>query len=280
MSLMHYCGIYEKAVPFVGWSDYFNVIKELGFSFIDLSIDETDERIARLDWNKKTILELYYISQENKCNINSICLSAHRKYPMGSLNTSTRDKSMEIMKKSLELASLLNISVIQLAGYDVYYEESNQKTKELFYNNLNNVLQWAKEYNIMLALENIDTIFLNTAQRYLEIFNMMDNHYFLKAYPDVGNFHAWGLDPVKELQDISPYIIGLHIKETKNAVLNKEIKFRDVSFGKGSVDFKKIFQALNQLDLNVPILIEMWTESAVDYKQEIRNSLEYLISQE
>ncbi len=43
---------------------------------------------------------------------------------------------MEIMEKALQLAEDLGVRIIQLAGYDVYYEEGNEQTKKLFSENL------------------------------------------------------------------------------------------------------------------------------------------------
>ncbi|PPJ44539.1 ribulose phosphate epimerase, partial [Rhizobium sp. KAs_5_22] len=68
---------------------------------------------------------------------NSMCLSAHRKFPFGSKNPETRAKALEIMEKALILAKKLGIRIIQIAAYDVYYEKSNSKTKEYFIKGMN-----------------------------------------------------------------------------------------------------------------------------------------------
>ena len=52
-------GIYEKATPkHFTWLERLNFAKELGFDFVELSIDESDERLARLEWSKEERLEL------------------------------------------------------------------------------------------------------------------------------------------------------------------------------------------------------------------------------
>ena len=45
-------GIYEKALP-AGecWQERLRLAKELGFDFVEMSVDETDARLARLDWS-------------------------------------------------------------------------------------------------------------------------------------------------------------------------------------------------------------------------------------
>ena len=44
-------GIYEKALPKdIGWIERIKLVKECGYDFFEISIDETDERLTRLDW--------------------------------------------------------------------------------------------------------------------------------------------------------------------------------------------------------------------------------------
>ena len=60
-------GIYEKATPkHFNWLERLNFAKELGFDFVELSIDESDERLARLEWSKEE--RLYLDRQRDKVN--------------------------------------------------------------------------------------------------------------------------------------------------------------------------------------------------------------------
>lgn len=53
----HKIGIYEKALPKnISWQNRLSIAKACGFDFVEISIDETDERLARLDWTKKSAL--------------------------------------------------------------------------------------------------------------------------------------------------------------------------------------------------------------------------------
>ena len=45
-------GLYEKALPpELSWEERLAAAGEAGYDFIDISIDESDERLARLDWS-------------------------------------------------------------------------------------------------------------------------------------------------------------------------------------------------------------------------------------
>ena len=49
----HFLGLYEKAMPpSLSWEERLNTARDLGFDFVEISIDETDDRIRRLDYSK------------------------------------------------------------------------------------------------------------------------------------------------------------------------------------------------------------------------------------
>ena len=55
----HKLGIYEKALPkHLSWQDRLSTAKACGFDFVEISIDETDERLSRLDWSKQLSKQL------------------------------------------------------------------------------------------------------------------------------------------------------------------------------------------------------------------------------
>jgi hexulose-6-phosphate isomerase len=51
-------------------------------------------------------------------------------FPFGSRDEAVRERAREIMTKAIRLARDLGIRTIQLAGYDVYYEEHDEGTQQ------------------------------------------------------------------------------------------------------------------------------------------------------
>ena len=75
----------KKALPKdISWLERLTLAKKLGFDFVEMSVDETDERIARLDWTKAERKKVRDAIFELDMPILSMCLSAHRRYPLGS----------------------------------------------------------------------------------------------------------------------------------------------------------------------------------------------------
>ena len=92
-------GLYEKAMhPGLNWREKLAFAKESGYDFVEISIDEKDEKLARLDWTAQERRELLDAMQETGLPIRSMCLSGHRKYPLGSADPAVRARGMEIME--------------------------------------------------------------------------------------------------------------------------------------------------------------------------------------
>ena len=117
-------GLYEKATPTdLSWEERLNVAGESGFDYVEISVDESDARLSRLEWSGEERAAVCQAMINSGVRLGSMCLSGHRKYPFGSRDQATRERSLEIMQKALDLAGDLGLHTIQLAGYDVYYED-------------------------------------------------------------------------------------------------------------------------------------------------------------
>ena len=254
-------GIYEKALPkHYSWIEKLKFAKELGFDFVELSIDESDTRLARLDWSKEQRLELVKAIFETGIRIPTITFSVHRRFPMGSNDFNTEEKSMELMKKCIEFAQDIGVRNIQLAGYDVYYEEKSIDTHKRFIKNLRQACTWAEEAQVILSIETMDDPYINSIKKYLAIEKEI-NSPFLYVYPDIGNISAWNNNLLDEFYKGRQSIASIHLKDTYAVTEDSNGQFRDVPFGEGCVEWEKFFKILKDIHYNGPFLIEMWSEN-------------------
>ncbi|MGL4653210.1 L-ribulose-5-phosphate 3-epimerase [Cetobacterium sp.] len=269
-------GIYEKALPKdISWRERLKYAKDLGFDFVEISIDETDERLSRLDWSLDERKEFVSAILETGMRVPSMCFSGHRRFPLGSENSETRKKSLELMKKAIQLAVDLGIRNIQMAGYDVYYEAGNEKTRELYIDGMKQSLKWAEQANVMLSIEIMDHPFMSSITKYLE-FDKILNSPFLTVYPDIGNLSAWGNNVREEILKGKNKISSIHLKDTLAVTESFPGKFKEVPFGDGCVDFIEFFKLLEEIDYNGPLLIEMWTEKSENPLKEIQNAKRWI----
>lgn len=270
-------GIYEKALPKnISWRERLNYAKELGFDFVEISIDETDERLARLDWTLEEKKEFLNAVLETGVRIPSMCFSGHRRFPLGSENKETREKSLELMRKAIEFATDLGIRNIQMAGYDVYYEPSNANTKKLYIEGMKQSLKWAEQANVMLSIEIMDHPFMNSITKYMDLASEVKSP-FLTVYPDVGNLSAWNNNVRSQMIMGKGQISAIHLKDTLAVTDTFEGKFKEVPFGTGCVDFVEFFKILTEIKYNGPLLIEMWTEKSDNPIEEIKKAKEWIM---
>lgn len=262
-------GIYEKALPRqMSWGERFAAARDAGYDFVEISVDETAERMSRLDWSVAERLAFFRASRESGIPVPSMCLSGHRKIPFGSADPEVRSQAAAFMEKAIRFASDTGIRVIQLAGYDVYYEPTTAASREHYYEGMARALEVAARYQVTLALEIMDTTFQNSISKYLRLKERLPSPWFF-VYPDLGNLTAWGNDVPDELRRGIEHIVGVHVKETLPVTPGFPGAFRDIPFGEGTVDFVTCFKTLHDLHYAGPFLVEMWTEKAADPLREI-----------
>lgn len=275
----HLLGIYEKALnPEDNWYRRLEKVKELGFDFIEICIDESDDRLARLEWTKEEREELRRASYQVGIPILSMCLSGHRRFPFGSADPVKREKAYWIMEKAIDFAVDLGIRTIQLAGYDVYYEESTFDSRRLFFEGLKWATAQAARKGVMLANEIMDTAFLNSITKHL-FYEKQIASPWLKVYPDVGNLSAWGNDVAAELKKGKESIVQVHLKDTLAVTENFPGQFKNVPFGKGCVDFPLCFSVLEKMGYTGPYLIEMWYQEGQDDMEVVGNAKAWIEKQ-
>ena len=259
-------GLYEKAMPkTMSWSEKLLCAKDCNYDFLEISIDETEEKLSRLNWTKEQRREMLDLMRNLDLPIRSMCLSAHRKYPFGASEKAVRDRGMEIMEKAISFADDLGIRIIQLAGYDVYYEEGNEKSRERFIENLEKATKMAATRGILMGFETMETEFMNTTEKAMRYVNLIESPY-LGVYPDSGNLTNASLlynkSVAEDLETGRGHIVAMHLKETLPGV------FREVPFLTGHVDFEGVIRKARDLGVR-RFVTEMWDVGKDSWKEDI-----------
>lgn len=270
-------GIYEKALPPCGgWPERLEAAAAAGYDFVEMSVDESDARLARLDWRAAERAAFRAAVADAGLPVPSMCLSGHRRFPLGSADAALRARGREMMAKAIDLAVDLGVRTIQLAGYDVYYEPSTPRSRELFFEGLEDAATLASRAQVMLAMEIMDYPLMSSISRWMKYAERIRTPWF-QVYPDVGNLSAWWNDVPGELALGIDRITGIHLKDTLAVGPDFPGKFRDTPFGSGCVDFAGVFRTLAALDYRGSFLIEMWTEKAAEPLAEVRRAREWML---
>lgn len=247
-------GLYEKALPASwSWDRRLAAAAEAGYSFVEISIDESDERLARLDCPAAARADLRRSIASTGVPILTMCLSGHRKYPLGSRSPLVRERAETIMRRAIEFSVDVGVRIVQVAGYDVFYEESDDDTIAHFVDGLCRAADWASEAGVMLALENVDSPLTESLARCMAIVKQVDSLWF-QIYPDMANVTAAGYDPVAELAYSAGHMVAVHVKDSLPRTI------RRVPFGAGIVPFEPVFCTLAAMSFHGPLVVEMWAD--------------------
>ena len=268
-SLQYTLGIYEKAMPpSLTLPEKLLAAARHGYDFMELSIDESDEKLARLEASTQWKRELANAAQDAGIRMLTMCLSGHRKYPIGSADSKTRARGMEIMESAILLAADLGIRIIQIAGYDAYYEPSTETTQAFFAENLAKSAAIAARHGVSLAFETMETPFMNTVEKALRFVRKIDSP-FLQIYPDVGNVtNAFEGDVARIARDIlggAGHLVAVHLKETRTGI------FREVPYGQGHVDFDACIEAAFAAGARI-FASEFWYQKDADWELEMERA--------
>ncbi len=267
-----FLGLYEKALPEnLDWEEKLSLAHKAGYSFMELSIDGSEERLERLNWDKIKRRKLRDIAEDIEVPLLTLCLSANRKFPLGSAYQELRNKGMKIMENAILFAFHLGIRIVQVAGYDVLMDEaSTDKTIETYLNNMKKSVELASTLGIVLAIENVDIHSANSVEKIMYYVNRIKSPW-LQIYPDIGNLSAMKLDVLKELKLGETHIAALHIKDTVENV------FRRIPYGEGDVDFISVFKELKRINFHGPLLMEMWADDNKNNLSIISDAKDWII---
>lgn len=268
-------GLYEKALPVqLSWPERLEAAAEAGYDFLEISIDDSDERLARLDWSAEERAAVRQAVRDTAVPLQSMSLSSHRRFALGSASQATRLKGLDIFAKAIDLSVDLGLRLILVAGAENYYEERDEASCARFLESLGKAFEWASNAGVMLALENWD-IQINSIERAMAYVDFFDSPWF-QLYADMGNLAYAGLDVVSQLELGRGHIAALHVKDTVPGQL------RYVPPGEGVVPFVPAFAKLAEMGFQAPVALELWTESfpnAVEIATEARGWLQQLMEQ-
>lgn len=264
--MIYKLGIHEKAFPAeLSWVNRLKFAKQAGFDFMEISIDGSDERIARLDdidLQAKTINEAV---KTMGLPIGSISVSALRRFALGSVNREKRERAMDIAIKSINLASLLGCRIVQIAGLDVCYEESTEETKRYFQENLQVLANYAASERVLVGVEPMEKDFMDNVSKAVDCVLPICSPY-IGIYPDTSGLTASALklnnDIVADFEKGKGHILALHLQEFMEN--NKSF----VPVGEGIVKFNSFLNVAMQLGIR-SFVVEYVCPLDLNWSQEV-----------
>ncbi len=254
-----YISVYEKSMPdSIGLDEKLRICEISGFNGMEISVDESDERLARV-LDKEVKREALSVLKSSGVPVKTMCLSGQRRFPFGSLKPEIRKKSLEIIKSAVDFSSEAGIRVIQIPGYDVWYEPRSSETEKYFAEGLFKGIEYASREGVTVSFETMENDFMNTVQKAMRYIELVKSPY-LTVYPDLGNVRNGTDDYINDLKCGKGHISAVHLKDTGEGI------FRDLELGDGRVDFVGCLKEL--LSQGVRLYnCEIWYDKKSDPKE-------------
>ena len=259
-------GLYEKAMPAqLSWKEKLRAAGAAGYDYVEISIDETEEKIRRIYMSREERLSMIYDMYETGTPIRSMCVSALTRYSLGNSDSELRSRGLEIARGAIQLAEDLGVRIVMIPGYDIYYGESTVQTKQFFEENLEKVVLFAASLGVLVEMETMENAFMNTVWKAMYHVRKIRSAY-LGVYPDSGNITnaavSYGSDEVQDILSGRGHISSLHLKESCPG------KFREIPYGEGHVDFDKVIRAAWSIGVR-KYVTEFWYQGSRTWEKDL-----------
>ena len=162
MNRAYSLGLYEKAMPELSWPDKLRMAKDAGYDFVEISINATEQKIARVYSSKAKRKQLVDWMYELEMPIRTLNASALTKYALGNIDPAIRNRGLDIASHTIGLDADLGVRILMIPGYDVYFRPHSEETERLFEAAIRDLTQQAAVAGVQLAFETMENDFMNT----------------------------------------------------------------------------------------------------------------------
>ena len=161
------------------------------------------------------------------------------------------------IEQSIDICRAMNVKIVLVPFFGKGDLRNDPKGTEAVIERLKRVAPKAENAGVILALES----WLN-AEDHLKILNAVGSS-AIQVYYDVGNSQEAGYDILKEIRLLGARICQFHAKDYKDL------------YGKGSMDFKAVRQAMEDIGYHSWFVLE-GTQLPLGVEKSIRYDLDYL----
>ena len=210
--------------------------------------------------------------------ITDVCCSTHWSKPLSHPDADVRQEGIEGAIVALEDAYAYGTNAILLVPGIVNETISYDECWNRSVDGIRKLLPVAEKMKVMICIENVWNNFLLSpmeACRYVDNFNSP----YVKFYFDCGNILAYGW-PEQWIKILGDRIGRIHIKEYSKQIADQQ--GRGAGFGapltEGSVDWKKVMEALRQNYPNVWLTTEQGSNKTLEDLKDLSERFDKILS--
>jgi sugar phosphate isomerase/epimerase len=251
----------------VGLEEFVELVAELGLGYLELKCE------PKLFYPRE-VPQAKRVELREAMRGHGVTPTVHASFydiNLASLNPLIREASARQLLECLQFAHDLGAEVVvthpgELPGD--YPKELLSLSRENLIGSLEEALELAEELGVTLALENKargrNRGLIQFPEEHLGLIEALESPNCRAAF-DIGHAHTFGLDLIKYLEEILPYLVEVHLHD------NDGSGDQHRPLGTGTIDFQPLFESLARGGYCGPLILEM------DSLEALRQSKEYLI---
>lgn len=194
----------------------FTLVKQAGFDSIEINIAEDGE--LRTDSTESEVRAIVAAAADAGIELSSLSTGLGWKYPLTSPDASVRSKAVDVIKKSLEVATWMGVDTILVVpgvvNADIAYDAAYTRAQE----GLKAVAGEAEARKVSVGVENVWNKFLLSPLEFRRFLDEINSSH-IGAYFDAGNVLVYGF-PEQWIRILGPRIRKVHVKDFKTGIGN------------------------------------------------------------
>mgnify|MGYP001034738954 CR=1 FL=1 len=228
----------------------FEVAKRIGLDGVQVDFGSGETRLPLFDVELQgKILEE---ARKNKMQIPSLAMGVLNNVPYKSDHRAER-----WVRQGIRVAEAMGVKVILLAFFGEGDLRNDPQGVNMVVQRLRQIAPDAEMAGVTLGIES-----WLSAEQHIEIIERVGSR-AVKVYYDVGNAHKEGYDIYQEIRQLGPLICEFHAKDY------------DDLYGKGSIDFKEVRLAMDDIGYRGWLVME-GTKMPLGVEESCRYDAEYL----
>ena len=251
-------GISIWSFPAQTLNESFALAKKAGFEGVEVALDEKNGEIT-LSSTEKDLLEVKKQANDNGIELYSVASGLYWSYFLNDDDEAQRSKAQDIVKKQLEVASVLGCQTILVIpgcvnadfaapGKVMDYERCYNRSLE----SINKVKDYAAQYKVEIGLENVWNKFLLSPLEMRNFIDAVDSEW-VGSYFDVGNTLYCGY-PEHWINALGKRIKKVHFKDYR---VQAGGLHGFVDLLAGDVNYPAVVEALNGIGYDGWVTAEM-----------------------
>jgi sugar phosphate isomerase/epimerase len=228
----------------------FEIAKRIGLDGVQVDFGRGDSRLPLFDEE----LQQRFLDEvrKQKMEIASLAMGVLNNVPYKSDRRAER-----WVRQGINVAEEMGVKVILLAFFGEGDLKNDEQGVNMVVQRLRQVTPQAEMANVTLGIES-----WLSAEQHIDIIERVSSP-AVKVYYDVANSHKAGYDIYKEIRQLGPLICEFHAKDYDNL------------YGKGSIDFKEVRLAMDDIGYRGWLVME-GTKMPLGLEESCRYDAEYL----